>query len=455
MFTLRDYQQTAVDLLMEHKHLLFKASTGAGKTVCAVEGMRAAGTEINVIIAPLNTYKGWRDTLARQEMGTLRAIDNLKAGKQALLDLVGGVPGYYFLGYEKARTLHWANIRVDFVVLDEIHRTANHKSLTFRMMKTLRHAEYMLGMSATPAGNKPSGLFGVANVLWQKPFGHESFWKFCSTYLKEEFDPFAFRNTRYTSERNPGQIMKDLPAVYQVDKSFKGELAVHQVEVKLNPTQRRIYNELLEDSITFLEDNPLITELPSTKYLRLMETTLAEPSVTYGVDEEGEPTTHVFFKDDAKSSKADAVVEILGDLNAEHPEPVLIFTHSRKYADFLTQRLNSKGYRTREFVGGLKTQERTELIEEFGKSYEVLVATISSISEGTDGLQHVCANEIWVSVSDQHILNLQAKGRIHRNGQERLVNRYYVRATDTIELGKQEPRLAATAKHLEETYENA
>lgn len=451
-YTLHDYQREATDQILRDKKMLYKASTGAGKTITAVTAMHEAGTEVNLIVAPLNTVKGWRDTLTRQQVGELRFIDNRKAGKEAMYDLLNEVPGYYFMGYERARTLHWAKIRVDFVVFDEVHRASNHKAVTHKMMRTLKHSEYTVALSATPAGNKPAGLFAVARTIWDNPFGHGSYWRFCSDYLKEEYDPFSFRNTKYTSERVPGQIMKDLPSVLQIDKSFKGELAVHEVEVTLNAQQRRVYKELEEDSIAFLEDNPLIAELPAVKYLRLMECTLATPSVEYGIDEFGEPTQHIYFEENAKSSKADAILDILSDLNAEKPVPVVIYTHSRKFADFLTTRLNSKGHRARAFVGGMKSDERISMIEDFGKEYEVMVATIASISEGTDGLQHVTNHEIWASVSDQHILNYQAKGRVHRNGQEKIVNRYFLRALDTLESTKQAGRLAETARVLEATY---
>lgn len=450
--SLRDYQREAVDQIKQDKHMLFQASTGAGKTVVAVTAMQEVGSQVNLIVAPLNTVKGWRDTLERQGAGELRFIDGRKAGKEAMYDLLDGVAGYYFMGYERARTLHWAKIHLDFVVYDEIHRCANHKSTTHTMMRTMKHSEYILGMSATPAGNRPAGLFAVARTIWDNPFGHKSYWKFCTNYLKEEYDKFAFNNTKYTSERNPGQILRDLPSVVQIDKSFKGELAVHNVEVTLNAQQKRVYKELEEDSIAFLEDNPLIAELPATKYIRLMECTLATPSVEYDVDENGEPVQRIFFAPDAKSSKLDAILDILSDLNAEKPEPVVIYTHSRKFADFLTNRLNDKGHRARLFAGGLKSDERISMIEDFGKQYDVMVATIQAIGTGTDGLQYRSHTEIWASVSDNHVDNLQAKGRVHRSGQEHIVNRYFLRAVGTLELTKQAGRLADTAKTLAQTY---
>ena len=229
--------------------------------------------------------------------------------------------------------------------------------------------------------------------------------------------------------------------------------AVHEVEVELNPAQRKVYKELYENAITFLDENPLIAELPSIKYIRLMETTLATPSVEDYFDEAtGDVKQRTYFKPDAKSSKADAVEEILADLQVERPEPVLILTHSRKFATYLTQRLQSKKIEARQFVGGMPPEERLWKIQNFGKEFSVMVATISTIGEGVDGIQDVCHNEIWCSVSDNMLLNTQAKGRLSRQGQEHTVNRYVLKAVGTIEVESQEPRIQSNMHQLEESY---
>src|SRR5690606_31750382 len=103
--------------------------------------------------------------------------------------------------------------------------------------------------------------------------------------------------------------------------------------------------------------------------------------------------------------------------------------------------LVSKNYSAKAFVGGLPPQERFDLIDNFGVTYDIMVATIPAVGEGTDTLQHKCATEIWCSVSDNNVLNTQARGRLSRQGQEKLVNRYVLRAQGTVE-EKQAGRLA-------------
>ena len=64
-----------------------------------------------------------------------------------------------------------------------------------------------------------------------------------------------------------------------------------------------------------------------------------------------------------------------------------------------------------------------------------LVAVTSAIAEGVDGLQHATRNIVWVSRSDNRILNEQAMKRIHRQGQTRQVRSFDIVALDTYDSG--------------------
>lgn len=454
-----DYQAEAIEVVLRDKQTLVKAGTGSGKTLVGVEAVLRSGAKVTAIIAPINTFTGWRKTFARQSEGAVevRYVDTTKAGKQAHEDLAVGVPGVYFVGVERMRKQAWQGWEIDFVIWDEIHRGVNRKTATHKMAMTMK-PEYALGLSATPWGNKVEGAWAVGRWLWRaKEAVNHSYWKWCTEYLVEVKDPYTFK--AYGGEKTPGRILKDWPSVVQMPNVYNEKPRVHDVEVTLNPTQAKHYREMEKAAITFLEDNPLVAELPSTRYIRLMEMTLATPSIKQDwvrrQNEDGEWEKVwddvVYFEDSAKSSKADAVLEILEDLHAERNEPVLIFTHSRKFCTFLAKRLQSKGYNARQFIGGMSKDEREWKITKFGREYDVLVAVVSTLAEGVDELKDTCANEIWCSVSDSKVINFQAAGRLSRQGQTRTVNRWVLRALDTIET-KQSERLSYDQSLLDASY---
>lgn len=454
-------QEAAIEQIVRDKRTLLKAGVGAGKTLCAVEAILRAETKVNLIVAPLNTFTGWSKTFLRQGGTPLRFIDTRKAGKEAHQDLALSVPGNYFMNTERMRTQSWAGWDLDFVVIDEVQRISNRKSISYKMALTMK-CEYALELSATPFGGKVEGSWSIGRWLWrQKEVVDTSFHRFATHYLYSAYDiSDPHSKYKYAGEREPGRILRDWPSVVQMESVYNELPVIHEVEVALNPTQNKHYRDMEKAAITWLEDNPLVAELPSVKYIRLLELTLATPSIKQDWIRKKDPDTGewekvwgdvVYFKPDAKSSKADAVEEIIGDLHTEKPEPVLIFTHSRKFATYLAMRLQSKGIRARQWVGGMSPEEQLWKMENFGREFDVMVATIQSVAEGTDGLQHVCAHEIWCSVSDRIILNEQGRGRLNRQGQERTVNRFVIRAQDTIEL-KQHDRIKYDQSVLDASY---
>jgi len=64
---------------------------GTGKTLMGVEVVKAIEAKVVLIIAPLNTYWGWWDTIQRQNDYSQKIvrIDSSNPGKQAFADLIG------------------------------------------------------------------------------------------------------------------------------------------------------------------------------------------------------------------------------------------------------------------------------------------------------------------------------------------------------------------------------
>jgi superfamily II DNA or RNA helicase len=175
--------------------------------------------------------------------------------------------------------------------------------------------------------------------------------------------------------------------------------------------------------ITWVQGNPLVVEFPITLRARLRQATLG----MFSVDEAGE----VSFANDCESSKIDAMFDILN--NSWVGESALILTDSRKFADVVVSRL---GDSARAWHGEVSQADREKHKQDFidGK-IKYIVAVTSAIAEGVDGLQHGTRNILWLSRSDNRILNEQAIARIHRQGQTRQVRSVEIIAVDTMDAG--------------------
>jgi SNF2 family DNA or RNA helicase len=467
-FTPHEDQRKAIDFIKENKAVLLKAPTGAGKTLVGVQTAVEIEAKRVLLIAPLNTESGWRDTVARQYGDTIEyryAHNKRVAGKRAWEDLHMGKPGFYFVGREFFKTVSWRKVKkLDFIIFDECHAATNRDSKMHKMLKTAK-APYALAMSATPAGNHMQGIWALARWLWPKKTP-QGFWNWVTEWFHTEHDPYA--DTEYgegkkvTAEREPGALWKALPAAFKMKSVYNEKPIIHTVEVEISAVQRKHYQELEEEAITWLNDNPLAIDIPAVLNMRLRQMCLAVPSVRQDWVRKKDKETGlwmdtwgdvVWFEDDAKSTKIDAIKEILSDIHAEKPEPVLIFTDSRIFATICTKQLQAAGYRARQFVGGMSTEEREWKKKQFGKKFDVMVCTLQTVAEGTDGLQWVACNEIWANVSWSPLINTQGAGRLSRQGQKRQVNRWMLLAKGTVEV-VQRGRLRNSQQMLDDGYED-
>jgi len=395
---------------------------GTGKTLMGVEVAKRINAKVVLIIAPLNTYWGWWDTIQRQNNygETIVKIDSSKSGVIAYNDLLAGRAGWYFIGREYFRTKDWTKAKPHLALVDECHFAQNRASKSFKVLKTL-NAGYKLSMSGTPSGNKFEGFWAVTRFLWKDTnIVDKSFWKWVEKFAKTEYSPFA--GVEITGERVPGAFVKSLPCYIRLEPNHNLEVVEETRFVDLVPAQRKIYEKFERDLVVWLEENPMVAEVPIAARIRLRKITLAVPSI---VDEE------IVFDDNAVSTKFKALQEIIED---NPDEPMLLLTDSQKYASLVAKRLGEKAFEW----SGKASQTQREVAKQCFLRGEIkyLVAVIPAIAEGVDGLQDVCSTIVWLSHSDSNLMNQQVVERIRRRGQKRVVKIYDIIARDTYDEGQ-------------------
>lgn len=417
----REDQEQDIQHILDNPRTLCANDLGTGKTLVSVEAALRSSSDVVLICCPLNTFTGWERTVLSQTGCTVQHINSRKAGKEAFERLSDGLPGWYLINWELMRTYDWREFDIDFLIMDESAKLQNRKSRTFKAAKTFRVPRILL-LSGTPFGNKIEGAWASLNMLW--PEQYKSFWNWVTAYLRTEPDPYTFK--KIVGENVPGSVVADMPSWIRRKAPYEIELAVHTVEVTMAPAQAKIYKQFERAAVVFLENNPLLAELPAVKHMRLRQIALAVPTVEY--DEEGEAT--VYFKPNAKSAKLDAMLEVIADL--PEGEPQLIWTHSKQFVKIVAERLKAKGYAAEAFHGDVPKERREEIRRQFGKEVQFICATIQSAGTGLDGLQ-IANIEHVLSLDENRMNNAQSYGRLRRGGQERVVNRYVYRSKDTLE----------------------
>lgn len=494
-YTLRGYQQEGFDQFVKNRSSLVAWDMGTGKTLVAVElGRQIREAKENprlraLIVAPLNTHPGWESTLRRQlgEEVAIYTVGTPQADPENWSRMVGTfkLPGVFIIGWEAmagriekvkdpntkeviSEISHippWSKTGTwDLVVADECHRMQNRRSLAAKVMNIIQ-AERKLAMSGTPAGNKPEGIWSTLHWLWPGKYPH--YWPWVNDTMVTEPCPYA--HIKIIGEKEPGATIADIPSYSRVELADVvldlPDVIERRVEVDMLPTQAKIYKNFLDQAFAWLDEQPVDTPLPITQRIRLRQVALGNPNAGIVVktkkrtfertvrkevvlDDEGttdwvwdteqqeeeydEEKLEVFFKPTTTSNKITAVKEIISDL-AEN-EPVMIYTHSRRFVEPVVHQLGKNAVA---WTGETKQEERRRILQTFGRKGgpRIIVAVIAAISEGTDGLQLVCANEIWLSKDENNLLNEQCKARLVRSGQERPVNRWYIESRDTIDQG--------------------
>jgi superfamily II DNA or RNA helicase len=409
------------------------ASTmGAGKTLIAVELSKKLKSKVILVIAPLGTRLGWKVTFERQGVNLpFRWINSTKSGAEAMLDWEWQQAGIYFVGTEyfvrkafsgSKRTKTWKH-KPDLVLFDEAHRGQNRDSKTYKALKQVT-AGYKLSMSGTPTGNKFEGAWAVTKWLWPDLI-EDSFHKWVARWCETEYDHFAPQNRKIVGEKYPGKFFGALPCYVRLESKVDVCLDEDVRYVELSARQRKAYADLEKDMITWVEGNPLVVEFPITLRARLRQASLG----MFSVDADSE----VSFANDCESSKIDAMFDVLKEWDNE---PALILTDSRKFANVVLSRLEGAGFPSRAWHGNVSQSDREDYKNDFiSGGVRYLVAVTSAIAEGVDGLQHACRNVLWLSRSDNRLLNEQAMARVYRRGQQENVRSVEIIALDTYDSG--------------------
>lgn len=428
---------------------------GCGKTYGAIWVTHKLNAARRVIVVcPKRVIPSWQagiKTITGREARVLSR--STKSGRVNIENMLSGEKGWWVVNFEMLVSLgkaveakKWPNVSFskksfDMVIVDEVHRIANHRTQSFRAVKALK-SMYRLGLSGTPAGNKPVNIYGVLKFLNPNSVDR-SFYRFADEFFVSKFNPFAASpHARiYGGERAPGVLRDSVGDIWSAMRGSEvfGDLPpvnVQRVVCGMRREQRRMYREFVDHRLAIMDGGASVASSAAVLDGRLRQITLGPLKI---VDD------GVEFEERG-SSKIDATLDILSDLPRD--ERVVLWCHSRKFMTPLRKRLADAGYQSVELSSDYRDEWR-RFLEPDGP--RILCAVIAAAAEGIDGLQNVCNTEVWLSEDNSVILNLQASARLNRKGQTKRVNRFLLQCENTVDVTAVEPRLAAGYERLRES----
>lgn len=309
-------------------------------------------------------------------------------------------------------TIHPYNSRnfanqFDMLVLDETHHIKHTMSLQYQLCAILaKHAKYRIGMTGTPIGRDPVGLWSQfyvidsgetlgthKNIFLQALFSQKmGYFGGVDFYLPKKNEAILHKMMLHRSIRYADIECNDLPPVTKT-----------VVELRLTPEIRKYYKQLILDNISKDEDEQRENVYSKTRQLC--------SSFMY----EGKQKERVVINF-PNSSKLEALEEIMEDV----PEDckIVVFHIFNQSAIEICAMLKKKKvkYAT---IGSINKGTNVSEYNKFLTDPKIKVMVLNSMSGG-EGLNLQVANYgIFYELIDRPDVYQQTMKRLHRTGQQK------------------------------------
>lgn len=466
--------------------VLVGAGMGSGKTVVTVEAMLKTKPERALVTGVRDAYSQWVKALKEQQEAAPYTAFKVKreflrinadaTGMANLAKMLMGDPGWYYVGLEFLRSQDWEKVEVpykidaatvamyggptegvddegvqeqiiqlhtykkmkklDLLVSDEAHKHSNQKTASIDTINDIP-TRAKIALSGTFFGNKFENAWSLCTWLWGKSVIGPKY-TFLETYCvvkpimskdgkKQLTTKHGFPLTKVAGERHPGEYVETLPCYVFIPTPLGDVPPPELVKVRLTKEQLRQYEELEEQSLTWIPSfgkpgyEPLVADIPLVQRIRLRTAALGGMTLVHGKDEDSPDS--ITFEPGCHTSTLTAAYDVL-----HRPtwvgKKALILTHSLPFAIETARRIGMK-YTVALKTGGTPTtgpnswdvqKERFMLPPSDPNSIQYLVAVISAVGTAMDGLQENCAKVLWLSEDENNVNNIQGGNRIWREG---------------------------------------
>jgi len=394
------HQREGSAWLRERPRALLADEPGTGKSRTLLE----AAVEPILIVAPAMVLDGgvWDDEVERWAPGadvTQVAYSSLTGREKT--EAGGSRPVPHI---KPAFRQRWGT-----VIADEAHYLKGRKTTWTQAFRELE-ADRVYQATGTPLPNWAKEAFVPAQLLWPEKVGPNlelgSYWRWAREWfnvLPTKYSPaevFGLRSDR-TWEQFHAEVFGDrFRQMLRDDVLDLPPLTIQPFKVKMGAEQRRAYNQLKRDFVTWLESGSEVVAWNQGA----LAVKLAKAATGLEILEEGA----------GASAKLDALAGLLRD----RPRPTLVVAHFRDTVAACARVAESVGAEARILDGGTAKGARRANVRAFQSgALPVLCATVDTVSEG---MTMVAADQvIRVERSWRPSRNEQVIRRIHRIGQER------------------------------------
>lgn len=396
---LKEYQIIDVQKMTTVGNILNRNPMGLGKTVEAIISMKELRAESVLIVLPKIVGPQWRDQISiwwpeRSKDVILYQNNSTKIPKGSIV-LINYERLLNEATLNKLRMFRW-----DVLCADEAHRIKNPKGQRTVALKSIP-AKYRFALTGTPILNKPDDLWSILHFLdWR--YSGISYWNFVNYFCEIKEDFWGRKPVGLTPIPARVEVLRrllDRISVYNSIDVAQGKTR-NVVKLEMSPKQRKLYKDMRD---------LVLDELPENAHIAngaVLTTRVIQATSWPGLFIEGE---------------AGPKFEWIQYMCEDYPErKLVVFTRFEKTAKGLGEYLLKKGIISVQLTGAIPDKQREINKQRFieNNKVQVLIGTIGAMGQGTDGLQKVCNNCIFIDRDWSPEIMEQCEDRLHRYGQK-------------------------------------
>ena len=405
---LHSYQRYGADFICSHPASAILLDCGCGKTVItltAIDELLRDRFEVGkiLVICPIRVAQVWAEEINKWEH--LRGIRySIAVGTESQRRYaLAADADIYVINRDVVPWLieNYASLwKWDMLVLDELSSFKNPQAKRFKALLKIRpKVRRIVGLTGTPSSNGLMDLWAEFRLL---DLG-ERLGKFIGSYRQQYFRPdktngvivYSYKPLAGAEEQIYKRIADMTVSIRCTDVLRMPELISSPYEVRMNPVEKAVYDQLKKDLVLGLPDGEVTASNAASLSGKLSQ--MANGAV-YG-DDGNAIAIH--------SRKLDALEDII---EAQQGKPILVAYWYKHDLDRITERLRSLGVK----YARIDTEDSIRR----WNAKQITVGLIHPASAGHGlNLQAGGSTLVWFGLTWSLELYVQTNARLWRQGQ--------------------------------------
>ncbi len=445
-FKLWDHQKEALEKAKDKECYALLFDCGTGKTLCSIQIVRhkfKVHKQIlpTLILAPVIVLENWREEWQKfsnvpdERVLILngpvkKRIKLLNEGLERLGNQLIVITNYEGIVSSDAFFNDiYTNLVPDVLIVDESQRIKSHSSKRTKLViKLADQTKYKYLLTGTPILNSLLDIYSQFRVLDNGESFGSNFYSFRARYFYDKnigmpnhvhFPNWVVRPEAYEEVKE--KIYKKAMRVKKEDCLTLPPLVKQKIYVELSPKQNKLYEEMLNNFVTSLDDKVVSADMALTKTLRMLQ-------IVTG-----------FIKDDDnnltsfETPRKKAIKELLSDI-CEHSKVLVWCCFKENYAQ-IRDICTALKIKFVEAHGEISSNAKYEAINSFNTNpdYKVLIGHPGSLGVGVNLVS--ASYSIYYSRTYNLEHDIQSEARNYRGGSEihQKITRIDIVAKDTID----------------------